>query len=189
MAVYTPEEEKCLLRIAREALAAAAMGHMPEPVDLDSVPPALRDRRACFVTIHTREGELRGCTGTLVARRPLAEEVRYTAVQTALQDPRFPPLRVAELEGLHVEISVLTPPVQRDFDSPDEIPTLLRPGVDGVILVIGGRRATFLPQVWERIPDPVEFLDLLCQKMGLFPGAWSQHDVQLYTYEAIVIEE
>ncbi len=188
-AYYTPEEQAILLRIAREALEAATRGEKPALPDLQKLPEALREPRACFVTLHTSTGALRGCTGVLTARQPLAHEVSYTTIQTAFYDPRFPPVQAREVPGLVIEISVLTPPEELTFQTPEEIPRLLHPLEDGVILVVGNRRATFLPQVWERVSDPVEFLDMLCQKMGLLPGCWRQPDVQVYIYHAIVMEE
>lgn len=186
---YTPEEEALLLKIARDTLEAAVEGGLPSQPDLDTLPPSLQEPRACFVTLHTDAGDLRGCTGTLVARQPLAHEVSQTARQTAFNDPRFPPLRADELPHTVIEISVLTPAVEVEIPTPSAIPDLLRPSVDGVILVIGSRRATFLPQVWDRAPDPVQFLDMLCHKMGLLPGSWRQSGVKLYTYQTVVIEE
>lgn len=186
---YSSEERARLLNVAREALTAAATGRVFEILDLQTFPPALRELRACFVTLREGNGDLRGCTGTLVARQSLVQEVGHTTVQTALHDPRFPPLCEAEVPDLHIEISILTPPVERQFQSSKDIPALLQPYVDGVILVVDGQRATFLPQVWERMSDPVDFLNLLCRKMGLPPQSWTRKDVQLYTYEAIVIEE
>jgi AmmeMemoRadiSam system protein A len=157
--------------------------------DLQTVPPVLREPRACFVTLHTRRGDLRGCTGTLVARQPLAHEVSQIAVQTAFYDPRFPPVQAHELSGLVIEVSILTPPVELRFERPEQIPRLLRPHVDGVVLTVGARRATFLPQVWERAPDPQEFLDLLCYKMGAPPGSWRHGDVHVDIYQTIIVEE
>lgn len=186
---YTPEEQAILLRIARETLEAAVRGNTPVLPDLTTLPEALREHRACFVTLHTQDGELRGCTGTLVARLPLAHEVSRVAIQTAFYDPRFPPVRAHELPFLTIEISVLTQPVDLAFEKPEDIPRLLRPNVDGVILSIGPHRATFLPQVWERAPDPEEFLDLLCHKMGLPPGSWKQPGVQVQTYRTVIIQE
>ncbi len=186
---YTPQEEALLLRIAREALQQATTGAPPTLASLEALPPALRAVRACFVTLHTVEGELRGCTGTLVARQPLAHEVVQMAVQTALHDPRFYPVQAHELPHLVIELSVLTPPLPLHFTDPAEIPRLLRPHVDGVLLTIGARRATFLPQVWERVPDTYEFLDLLCRKMGLPPGAWQTPKAQVQVYQTAIIEE
>lgn len=186
---YTPEEEARLLQVARAALEAATAGKPPVLPSLDTLPEALREPRACFVTLHTAEGELRGCTGTLVARQPLVQEVGQTAVQTAFHDPRFPPLTAQELLTTKIEISVLTPPVECHYHNPQEIPTLLRPHVDGVVLVIGSRRATFLPQVWERAPEAEAFLDLLCHKMGLPPQSWKGEGVQIFTYQTLTFGE
>ncbi len=187
---YTAEEQATLLRLARHTLERITRGEPLPRVALDALPPKLREERACFVTLHRREdGALRGCTGTLVARRPLAEEVVYITEQTAFHDPRFPPVRAEEVDGLRIEISVLTPPQPLDFDGPEDLVRKLRPGVDGVTLQLGFQRATFLPQVWESYPDPVVFLSLLAQKMGAPPNAWRDPRVQVYTYQAIVFEE
>jgi len=186
---YSPEEQAMLLEIARAAVQAAAAGREPAPLDLDRLPPALTRPRACFVTLYTADGDLRGCTGTLTAHRPLAVEVSAMAVQTALYDPRFMPVQSDEVPDLQIEISILTPARPLAFDRPEDIPRLLRPGVDGVVLMVGGRRATFLPQVWEKVADPYHFLDMLCQKMGLPAGAWRRPDVEVYLYETVVVKE
>ncbi|MBN1964955.1 MAG: AmmeMemoRadiSam system protein A [Anaerolineae bacterium] len=186
---YTPQEQAMLLRIAREALETATAGLPLSLPDLETLPPALRAERACFVTLHTTDGALRGCTGVLVARQPLAHEVARTAVQTAFNDPRFPALQHSELPRTLIELSLLTPPEPLPFTRSDDLLHLLRPHVDGVIMSIGARRATFLPQVWERVSEPEDFLALLCQKMGLPPGAWRRGGVQVFTYHTVVIEE
>jgi len=186
---YTLQEERYLLHVARQAITQAARGETPDLPDIACLSEALRAPRACFVTLHTHAGTLRGCTGVLMARQPLAQEVSTTAAHTALHDPRFPPLRAEELSHVEIEISLLTPPEKLIFEDPADLPDLLRPNVDGVILILGARRATFLPQVWERVPDPEEFLDLLCQKMGLPDGMWRRADAEIFTYRAIVIEE
>lgn len=187
---YTPQEKHLLLRLARETLQRVTNGQEPPAVDLTALPPALAEQRACFVTLRRRgNGMLRGCTGTLVARCPLAEEVINMTIQTAFYDPRFPPVQPYEVPGLQIEISVLTPPQPLVFRDPDELLRRLRPGVDGVTLRLGHRRATFLPQVWENYPDPQEFLSLLSQKMGAAPDAWRDPRIQVETYQAIVFEE
>ncbi len=187
---YTTEEQQTLLRLSRQTLERITHGEPLPRVDLAALPPKLREERACFVTLHRRaDGALRGCTGTLVARRPLAEEVVYITEQTAFHDPRFPPVRADEVDGLRIEISVLTPPQPLDFDGPQDLVRKLRPGVDGVTLQLGYQRATFLPQVWESYPDPVVFLSLLAQKMGAPADAWRDPRVRVYTYQAIVFEE
>lgn len=178
-------ERVLLLRLARDSIACAVSGAPLPQVDLECLPPTLTKPRACFVTLTERDsGALRGCTGVLTANLPLAQEVIRTAAETALHDPRFEPVMPIELDGLRVEISLLTPPVPLDVEHPDDIPRLLRPGIDGVTLTYRTRcRATFLPQVWEKLPDPVEFLDRLCLKMGLPPGTWREPGMEVEVYQ------
>lgn len=169
----TETEQQALLVLARQSIMASACGLHPPAVE-PGLPAALLELGACFVTINrSTTGELRGCTGVLVAQAPLAEEVIRTAAQTACADPRFEPVRPDEVDDLTIEISVLTPPQPLEFNTPAELPHLIRPGIDGVTLIFHrAYRATFLPQVWEKIADPIEFLDRLCMKMGLPAGAW-----------------
>lgn len=185
---YTPEEQTQLLGIARSTLERLTADGIRLRLDLETLPPRLREKRACFVTLNSH-GELRGCTGTLVARRPLADEVSVTAVQTALDDPRFPPVVASEVPQIVIEISVLTPPVPLNYDGPDDLLLRLRPGIDGVLLQLGPYRSTFLPQVWERIPDPVEFLTMLSRKMGLPADTWRHPKLHVETYQTFVFEE
>ena len=185
---YSPAECDQLLEIARQALIAASSG-VPRPVlDVNVLPPRLQELRACFVTLMAN-GELRGCTGTLAARRSLAEEVAYSTVQTALFDPRFSPVSLGQVDAIRIEISVLTPSKPLFYDSPDDLLRQLRPNVDGVTLRQGQNRSTFLPQVWERLADPVEFLTLLSRKMGLPGDSWRRPDMEVETYQAFKIEE
>jgi len=187
---YTDSEKQLMLRLARETLELSTTARQVPEVDLESLPPSLQQPAACFVSLHRRDnGALRGCTGTLVPRRPLALEIVEITLQTAFNDPRFLPVTASEVPELRIEISVLTPPKPLTFDGPDDLVKKLRPGVDGVTLRLAGRRATFLPQVWHAYPDPELFLSLLSEKMGLGPDAWRDPDIQVETYEAIVFEE
>jgi len=186
--VYTPEEQAQLLHIARHTLEAVTSGESRPCIDLQALPPKLRENRACFITLHIT-GELRGCTGTLTARRPLAEEVSISTVQTAFSDPRFPPVAAEEVPQIQIEISVLTPSVPLDYDNPNDLVRRLRPNVDGVTLQLGSYRSTFLPQVWEHLPDPVEFLTLLSRKMGLPGDAWRHPKMRVETYQSVSMEE
>lgn len=187
---YTPQEHQLLLDLARRTLERTTAGEDPPGVDLESLPPALGEDRACFVTLRRRsDGALRGCTGTLVARRPLVEEVVTMTIQTAFHDPRFMPVTPHEVPGLHIEISVLTPPQPLVFDDPHDLINKLRPGIDGVTLQLDARRATFLPQVWESHPDPIVFLSLLSEKMGHASDAWRDSRLRVETYQAVIIEE
>jgi AmmeMemoRadiSam system protein A len=166
-----PAERRLLLELARQSIITASENKPLPSVDIDEMPPCLKEYRACFVTLH-KDGMLRGCTGVLVARSPLVYEVIQTAAQTALQDPRFLPVMPGEADSLDIEISVLTPTQPLILSDPEELPHLIRPGIDGVTLSKNARRATFLPQVWERVPDPVIFLNMLCRKMGFPPNEW-----------------
>ena len=187
---YSLDEQTRLLALARQTLTRITDFKPAPSVNLAELPRRLGEDRACFVTLRRHvDGSLRGCTGTLIARRPLAEEVVVMTEQTALHDPRFAPVVAHEVDGLHIEISVLTPPQRVDFNGPEDLIARLRPAIDGVTLQLSTRRATFLPQVWESHPEPREFLQLLSQKMGLGPDAWRDPDVMVHTYQAIVIEE
>jgi AmmeMemoRadiSam system protein A len=185
---YTADERSILLGVARHTLEAAASGGAPSELDQQSLPPRLLEMRACFVTLYI-ESDLRGCTGTLAARRPLAEEVAYTTVQTAFNDPRFPPVSAVEVPLIRIEISILTPSCSLKFELPEQIPQLIRPHIDGVTLKFGMNRSTFLPQVWEKISDPMQFLGMLSRKMGLPAEAWRYPGIEVETYQSISIEE
>jgi AmmeMemoRadiSam system protein A len=188
--MYTLDEQNILLDLARRTLERVTRGESPPSLDLDKLPPALVEDRACFVTLRRRvDGALRGCTGTLIAHHPLAQEVVSMTVQTAFSDPRFRPVSEDEVDGLHLEISVLTPPQPLAFDGSEDLLTKLHPGTDGVTLTLDNRRATFLPQVWESYPDPRVFLSLLCEKMGRAPDAWRNPHLEVETYQAVIIEE
>ncbi len=187
---YSLDEQRLLLSLSHQTLDVITHGQPPPVVELYGLPSCLCEPRACFVTLRRRvDAMLRGCTGTLVARRPLAKEVVSMTVQTAFNDPRFRPVTAPEVSGLHVEISVLTPSEPLDFDGPDDLLAKLCPGVDGVTIKLDDRRATFLPQVWESYPDPRIFLSLLSEKMGRSPDAWRSAGLEVETYRAIVIEE
>jgi AmmeMemoRadiSam system protein A len=179
---YSTEERRLLLKIARQGVQAAASRKSLPALNLEELPELLRQPGACFITLH-KNAQLRGCTGTLVAQLPLAQEVLQTAAQTAIHDHRFDPVRPEEEPELEIEISVLTPSRPLEVPDPSDLPNLIRPGIDGVTLRKGFHRATFLPQVWEQIPDPVEFLDRLCQKMGLPRRAWLEPGMEVDVYQ------
>lgn len=165
-----------LRAVAREAiesgLAGQGLGQEPE-LDPTRYEPKLRRPGASFVTLR-RRGELRGCTGSLEATRALVHDVARNAWRSAFRDPRFPPLRSSELEGLEVSVSVLSPLDPFPVRSEAELLERLRPGVDGLVLREGSRTATFLPAVWESLALPAVFVAALRQKAGLPPGYWSE---------------
>jgi AmmeMemoRadiSam system protein A len=164
-------ERAALGAVARAALVAAVAGRGAALPDLAPW-PRLREPGASFVTLH-RDGELRGCIGSIEPRRPLADDVAANARAAAREDDRFAPVAAAELAELAVELSVLTPLEPLAAGSRAELLALLRPGVDGLVLADGDARATFLPAVWEQLPEPSDFLAHLERKAGLTPGAWS----------------
>jgi AmmeMemoRadiSam system protein A len=178
----TIAEQKVLLRLAREALENGVRGRKLPSIDETLLTPSLREEGSSFVTL-TEHEQLRGCIGSLEPYQSLAEDVREHAAAAALQDPRFPPVAEAELNGIQIEVSRLTRPVPLEYNDADDLLTRLCPHVDGVILRDGFRRATFLPQVWEKISDPAEFLDNLCYKMGAQPGLWRKKHLEVLTYK------
>lgn len=160
-----------LLEIAALGVGRAAE-MLPAPaLDLGNEPPALLNPGASFVTLK-REGRLRGCIGTLEATRPLASDVLENAYAAACRDPRFPPLNTRELEDLVVSVATLGPHEPLRASTRDALLRALRPGVDGLVVRSGTRRATFLPAVWEQLPDPADFVDALWRKARLVPGSW-----------------
>jgi AmmeMemoRadiSam system protein A len=182
--MLTPEEQKTLLRLAREAMERGVRGEELPPLDLAGLPLALREEGSTFVTLMSH-GQLRGCVGSLEAYQSLAEDVRVHAVAAALNDPRFPPVQEEELIGIQIEISRLTHPIPLEYKDAEDLLAKLRPHVDGVILRDNFyHRATFLPQVWEKIPDSVEFLNNLCYKMGVEPELWRRSHFEVLTYQA-----
>jgi AmmeMemoRadiSam system protein A len=156
-----------LLAQARKAIADA-LG-LPAPAAPDH--PQLAERGATFVTL-TLDGELRGCIGSLNAHRPLGQDVRDNAVAAALRDPRFPPLSAAEFASVQVEVSLLTEPDFIEFRDEADALAQLVPGRDGVIFFNGCQRATFLPQVWEQLPERRQFMAALKQKARLPVDFW-----------------
>jgi AmmeMemoRadiSam system protein A len=198
-----PDRGRVLLEIARRSLAEA----FEQATSTSSKgPPAerwvaerwvaerwLAELGATFVTL-TEDGELRGCIGSLEAPRPLGKDVWENARAAAFQDPRFAPLVREELPRIAIEVSVLSPAVPLPVRSEAEALARLRPGRDGVVLEYPGSRgereasATFLPQVWEQLPDPASFLAQLKRKAGLPPGFWSP-EIRLSIYEVTKWEE
>jgi AmmeMemoRadiSam system protein A len=184
----TAAERTFLLELARKSLSSVtASGGLPEAAAQD-VPPKLAAKRACFVTL-TKNGALRGCMGHLMAIEPLHQAVAENARNAAMRDPRFPSVQADELAQIKIEISVLTEPQPLTFTSPEDLLSKLRQQEDGVLLNIGPRTATFLPQVWAQLPDKAEFLNHLSQKAGCEASAWRGKDVSVSIYQAECFEE
>jgi MEMO1 family protein len=195
IAFYAPAEEtfsdterKQLLELARATLQeVVTRGRLPE-VSTNGWPASFFQPKGCFVTL-TKRGELRGCIGHLAAIEPLYRAVMDNARNAALRDARFLPVKPEELAEIEVEVSVLTEPKPLPFRSPEDLLARLRPHEDGVILTIDGHTATFLPQVWEQIPDKAEFLGHLSRKAGCEPSAWRKPGTTVSIYHVEAFKE
>jgi len=179
------EEEHILLRkIAFEAVEYGLKHGKHLPVETSRYPASLQNPGASFVTLK-KAGELRGCIGSLEAHQPLINDVAHNAYAAAFSDPRFQPLSNNELENLEFHVSVLTPAVAMSFDSEEDLLKQIRPGIDGLVLEENQYRGTFLPAVWESLPDTKDFLRHLKQKAGLPQNYWSESiRVSRYTSES-----
>lgn len=170
------EQGQTLLPIARASIARALGRSHVASEDA----PWLQTNGACFVTL-TRQGELRGCIGSLEARRPLLADVKANALAAAFHDPRFLPLEAHELERTEIEVSLLSAMQEMPFSTENDVLSQLQPGIDGVLLEFGRHRGTFLPQVWAQLPSARDFLMHLKRKAGLPHDFWAQ-DIRLYRY-------
>jgi AmmeMemoRadiSam system protein A len=183
----SPDDRAALLGLARRAVGVAAENRSLPLIDPAAFSAALQEAGCSFVTL-TRHGALRGCIGALEPVVPLVEDVWQHAYAAAREDPRFAPVSFEELDEIAIEISRLTRATHLELP-PDQIPSALRPGIDGVILQRGRQRATFLPQVWEKIEDPRVFLDMLADKAGLPRSAWRSGDAEVLVYQVERFEE
>ncbi len=183
----TKKQGQVLLDLARKTLETKLAKEGPVLVTPPD-DPALSAKAATFVTL-TIAGKLRGCIGSLEPDRPLWEGIRENAVNAAFCDHRFSPLTPEELPVVHLDVSILSPARPLHYETPEELPGKLQPGVDGVILRDGLRRATFLPQVWQQLPTSEQFLDHLCLKAGLAQETWRQRKLEILTYQVQSFEE
>jgi len=193
--MYSPDRSKepeggspgkaILLDIAGQSIACGLRTGQPLVVDPDAYPPELGEPRATFVTLR-RAGELRGCLGGLVASRPLVADVAHSAFGAAFRDNRFRPIEADELDELEIHVSILSP--LEPLSATDEASLLaaIRPGVDGLVVRDGARQGTFLPAVWESLPEPSAFWRELKRKAGLPVDAWSSRwEIFRYTVEPL----
>ena len=171
--------------VARRSIAQGLRTGRPLAVDPEEFPPALRAKRASFVTLR-RNGKLRGCIGTLEQDVSIVDGVAENAFRAAFRDPRFSPLAEGDLSEIQIHISVLGPLERVEVSSESDLLAKLRPGVDGVVLRDGLQRGTFLPSVWEDLPDAAQFVRQLKRKAGLPAEHWSDTlEVWRYTAESI----
>jgi AmmeMemoRadiSam system protein A len=175
---------RTLLGVARQSIERGVREARPFAVEARSYPPELRAPRATFVTLRCAK-ELRGCVGALEAKVPLVESVALNAYRSAFEDPRFPAVREAEVAGLEIHISLLSPLERLDVGSEKALLAALRPRVDGLVVQEGSQRATFLPAVWESLPEPDAFVRELERKAGLPPEWSTEAEWWRYTVEEI----
>jgi AmmeMemoRadiSam system protein A len=187
MAVLAASDKAFLVQFARSVIQEALDKGKKIPTP-ENVSPVVHEKRGCFVTLHQR-GNLRGCIGTIEPELELISGVEENAVNAAFRDPRFSPLRAKELSSIDIEVSVLTVPERLKFEDGEDLKSQLKPGVHGVILSKGWQRATFLPQVWDQLPEKEIFLKHLCQKAGMGSRCWEDPEIVVEVYEAEYFSE
>jgi AmmeMemoRadiSam system protein A len=183
----TEEQGKFLLSVARKIIEEELFGQK-EQEQPDDLAPVFRERRGTFATL-TIDGNLRGCIGHIIPQESLIEGIKVNAINAAFRDPRFPAMSQKEWDRVKIEISILTDPEPLSYTDANDLLSKLRPGIDGVILGKGFYQATFLPQVWEQLPEKEEFLTHLCLKAGLRGDAWKKGDLEVSTYQVQAFEE
>lgn len=187
----TAEHGQLLVNYARQIIARQLDIDLPDTgtiMEHDLLLPLFQKKSGAFVTL-TKNGVLRGCIGTIAPVTSLAEGVRQNAINAAFADPRFPPLTRKEFSQISVEVSILTPPTPLAYSDGPDLLKKLSPHQDGVIIRSGRRSATFLPQVWQQLPDPVDFLSSLCRKAGLSADAWNQVKLEVLIYHVQYFHE
>jgi MEMO1 family protein len=188
----SPTQGQLLVKLARQTLGERLGKQVPQS-EIDSLNAVLKDpcfQIACgtFVTLKIN-GQLRGCIGNLTSNESMVFGVRRNAINAAFHDPRFAPLNASELDRVEIEISILTKPEPLNYGDGADLLEKLRPGVDGVTICLGHASATFLPQVWEQLPEPQNFLAHLCMKAGLAAHTWKNPDLEVSTYQVQYFEE
>ncbi len=184
----TEKEGEYLLGVARQTIEEELLGRKKPERQEGNLPALFQEQRGTFVTLTIRGG-LRGCIGHIIPQESLIEGITVNAINAAFRDPRFRPLTREEWKNVKIEISILTEPGLLSYTGADDLLKKLRPGIDGVIIKKGPRQATFLPQVWEQLPEKEEFLGSLCLKAGLDGDAWRQGDLEVSTYQVQAFEE
>ena len=182
------KNRKVLLKIAQESILEHLQNsNILNENELLQKYPCLELKRATFVTLNL-EGNLRGCIGSLIPQRTLLEDIISNAKAAAFQDPRFHPLTKEEFDHVEIEISVLTVPTLLEYNDIKDMKEKVRSGIDGIILKQGNHQATFLPQVWDQLPQFEDFFAHLCQKAGLHIECLNNHP-QIYIYQALKVKE
>jgi AmmeMemoRadiSam system protein A len=187
-AKLTEKEGLYLLDVARKTIEKRLFDRAEQNLEDSALSPKYLEKRGTFVTLN-KDGNLRGCIGHILPQEALIDGIRENAINAAFRDPRFNPLSKEEWDRIQIEISILTEPRPLEYSDVDDLLKKLRPGVDGVILKKGYLQATFLPQVWDQLPDKEEFLTHLCVKAGLDAYAWKKEKLEIMTYQVQAFEE
>ena len=181
--MHNDAQRRQLKQIAKQSIQYGLDNGCPLPIDTNKYEPALREKRATFVTLKINN-QLRGCIGRLHAERPLVEDIAQNAFAAAFHDPRFPPLTKSEYDLLEYHISILEEPIKLPVSSETDLIAQLVPGEDGIILGDDQHQGTFLPSVWDSLPNPKDFVQHLKLKAGLPASGWSEnYRVQRYRVE------
>lgn len=187
MSILSNKEKKELLKLARSIIAAEL--NADEKVYYpDKIPESLEQKQGCFVTLH-KNNNLRGCIGNIEPSKSLISGIKENAINAAFRDPRFPPLKLDELEKIEIEISILTVPEPLDYEDYEDLKAKLKSGIHGVIISKGWKKSTFLPQVWKQLPDKEVFLSHLCLKAGMDKDCWQDKNLDVKVYEVEYFSE
>ncbi|MCB2184634.1 MAG: AmmeMemoRadiSam system protein A [Desulfobulbaceae bacterium] len=184
--VISEDQGRTLLSLARQTIADK-LGISVADADKEQVEKNLQQEtfhqnKGTFVTLH-KQGQLRGCIGTIAPVEALSSGIRRNAENAAFGDPRFPAVQKEEFLQLDIELSILTDPQPLDYEDGADLVAKLRPGIDGVILRDGMSSATFLPQVWDQLSRTEDFLTHLCLKAGIASDAWKTRKLEVLTYQ------
>ena len=185
----TEEEGQALVQLARKAIEEYLKTGLE--IDLKEVPyESWKKKGASFVTLEVSPThQLRGCIGSIIPHQPLYKDVIHNAIAAATSDPRFLPVRPEELSNIKVKVSILSYPQPLQFSDPYDLLQKLQPFKDGVILKYGNHQATFLPEVWEQLPDKTQFLSHLCMKAGLPSDCWLTYPIEVFIYHTKTFSE
>jgi len=184
------EEGDFLVKLARKAIEYYLTYRKVLPVRPEDIPyDNLKKLGASFVTLETKYGDLRGCIGSIIPHRPLYEDVIHNAISAAVSDPRFNPVSSGELDFIKVKVSVLTYPEKVEYEDWRDLLSKIEPFKDGLIIKYKNFSATFLPEVWEKLPSKEEFLTHLCLKAGLPADFWRTGLLEVYKYRTITFSE
>jgi AmmeMemoRadiSam system protein A len=184
---YSENSRQMLLQLARTSIHHGLNTSKPLLIELNNYAQELQKKRASFVTLEIK-GQLRGCIGMLEPVRPLVQDIAENAFAAAFKDPRFPALQQQEFLELEIHISILSLAEPITFSSEQDLLAQIKPGVDGLILEEGIHRGTFLPSVWESLPDPEQFLRHLKVKAGLTNRYWSD-TIRISRYSTEVLDD